>query len=78
MFVKASASSTWICESKLMCLLKWLNKVGEEALDIAELTVATDPEIRALAACFAKYQELLLEHSSLDFFGIQYEALQLL
>ena len=38
----------------------------------------TDHEIRALAACFAKYQELLHEHNSLDFSGIQYEALQLL
>lgn len=59
-------------------LLKWLNKVGEEALDIAALTLAPEPEIRALAACFVKYQELLLEHNSLDFSGIQYEALQLL
>jgi len=59
-------------------LLKWLNKVGEEALDVATLTTAPEPEIRALAACFAKYQELLNEHNSLDFSGIQYEALQLL
>ncbi len=59
-------------------LLKWLNKVGEEALDVAALAAAPDPEIRALAACFIKYQELLLEHNSLDFSGIQYEALQLL
>ncbi|PLC48030.1 DNA helicase UvrD [Pollutimonas subterranea] len=59
-------------------LLKWLNKVGEEALDVAALVAAPDPEIRALAACFVKYQELLLEHNSLDFSGIQYEALQLL
>ncbi|WP_163014226.1 UvrD-helicase domain-containing protein, partial [Pseudomonas viridiflava] len=40
-------------------LLKWLNKVGEEALSPATLTAATEPEIRALATCFAKYQELL-------------------
>jgi len=59
-------------------LLKWLNKVSEEALDAAALAVAPEPEIRALAACFAKYQELLHEHNSLDFSGIQYEALQLL
>lgn len=59
-------------------LLKWLNKIGEEALDIAALAAAPDLEIRALAACFVKYQELLLEHNSLDFSGIQYEALQLL
>lgn len=59
-------------------LLKWLNKVSEEALDAATLAVAPELEIRALATCFAKYQELLNEHNSLDFSGIQYEALQLL
>ncbi len=59
-------------------LLKWLNKVSEEALDIATLAAAPEPEIRTLATCFAKYQELLHEHNSLDFSGIQYEALQLL
>lgn len=59
-------------------LLKWLNKVSEEALDAATLATAPEPEIRALATCFAKNQELLHEHNSLDFSGIQYEALQLL
>lgn len=59
-------------------LLKWLNKVSEEALDSATLAAAPEPEIRALAVCFAKYQELLHENNSLDFSGIQYEALQLL
>jgi len=59
-------------------LLKWLNKVSEEALDSATLAAAPEVEIRALATCFAKYQELLNEHNSLDFSGIQYEALQLL
>lgn len=59
-------------------LLKWLNKVSEEALDPAELEAAPDAEVRALAACFRKYQELLREHNCLDFSGIQYEALQLL
>ncbi len=59
-------------------LLKWLNKVSEEALDATSLAAATEVEIRALATCFAKYQELLHEHNSLDFSGIQYEALQLL
>lgn len=59
-------------------LLKWLNKVSEEALDATRLTSAPEPEIRALATCFAKYQELLHENNALDFSGIQYEALQLL
>lgn len=59
-------------------LLKWLNKVREEALDASRLAAAPEPGIRALAACFAKYQELLHEYNALDFSGIQYEALQLL
>ena len=59
-------------------LLKWLNKVAEEALQIATLETAPDVEVRALATCFRKYQELLHEHNALDFSGIQYEALQLL
>jgi DNA helicase-2/ATP-dependent DNA helicase PcrA len=59
-------------------LLKLLNKVSEEALDTSILAAAPEPEIRALATCFAKYQELLHEHNSLDFSGIQYETLRLL
>lgn len=59
-------------------LLKSLNKVSEEALDTTTLAAAPEPEICALATCFAKYQELLHEHNSLDFSGIQYEALRLL
>lgn len=59
-------------------LLKWLNKVSEEALDVTQMEAAADVEVRALATCFRKYQELLHEHNSLDFSGIQYEALQLL
>lgn len=59
-------------------LLKWVNKVSEEALDATTLAAASEPEICALATCFAKYQELLHEHNSLDFSGIQYEALRLL
>jgi DNA helicase-2/ATP-dependent DNA helicase PcrA len=59
-------------------LLKWVNKVREEALGATTLAEAPEPEIRALATCFAKYQTLLDEHNSLDFSGIQYEALRLL
>ena len=59
-------------------LLKLVNKVSEEALDPTTLAAAPEPEIRALATCFTKYQALLHDHNSLDFSGIQYEALQLL
>src|SRR3546814_16184279 len=53
-------------------LLKWLNKVSEEALDLAKLAAAPEVKIRALAASFALYQELLHAHNSLDFSGITY------
>lgn len=59
-------------------LLKWLNKVSEEALDVDKLAAAPEVEVRALTACFRRYQELLNENNSLDFSGIQYEALRLL
>lgn len=59
-------------------LLRWLNKVSEEALDIDGLARAKEPEVRALAACFGRYQELLDENNSLDFSGIQLEAMRLL
>lgn len=59
-------------------LLKSLNKVSEEALNLVALESATEPAIQALVNCFKKYQELLVENNSLDFSGIQFEALKLL
>lgn len=59
-------------------LLKWLNKVSEEALEPATLHTASEPEVRALAACFELYLNQLDEANALDFSGIQYEALRLL
>jgi DNA helicase II / ATP-dependent DNA helicase PcrA len=59
-------------------LMKWLNKVREEALNISQLDAAPEAEMRALAACFKKYELLLFENNQLDFSAIQYEALQLL
>lgn len=59
-------------------LVKWLNKVAEEGIDVTQLQQANEAEMNALAACFLMYQELLLEQNALDFSGIQYEALQLL
>ncbi len=59
-------------------LMKWLNKVSEEALDPNALEAAPESAVRALARCFQKYQVLLNEANCLDFSGIQYEALQLL
>lgn len=59
-------------------LMKWLNKVSEEALDLADLAAAQEPVVRALTLCLALYQQQLSENNALDFSGIQYETLKLL
>lgn len=59
-------------------LLKWLNKVTEEALDPLTLANAPEPDVRALAACYQLYQQQLSADNALDFANIQAEALRLL
>lgn len=59
-------------------LMKWLNKVAEEALNVAALKTGDDPAIVALGHAADLYQELMLEQNALDFSGIQAEALRLL
>lgn len=59
-------------------LVKWLNKVAEEALDVDALIAGDDPAIVALGHATALYREMLVEQNSLDFSGIQFEALRLL
>lgn len=59
-------------------LMKWVNKVAEEALDIEALKAGDDPAIVALGHAAALYHEMLVEQNSLDFSGIQFEALHLL
>jgi DNA helicase-2/ATP-dependent DNA helicase PcrA len=67
--------SAW---SKTETLVKWINTVSEEALDLQKLLDALDPEVRALGLCADLYQQHLAEANALDFSTIQYEALQLL
>jgi len=59
-------------------LLKWLNKVTEEAIDPMVLAGARDREVQALSWCHTLYQMQLEEHNALDFANIQAEALRLL
>ena len=59
-------------------LLKWLNKVTEEAIDPLTLASARDREVQALSWCHALYQMQLADHNALDFANIQAEALRLL
>jgi len=67
--------STW---HKVEELQKWLNLASEEALDVAQLVAAPEPEVRALGECYALYQQQLTAENALDFSTIQYEALKLL
>ena len=59
-------------------LVKWVNKVSEEALDPEDLLNAGEPEVQALGRCYQQYQEHLEEENCLDFSTIQVEALRLL
>jgi DNA helicase-2/ATP-dependent DNA helicase PcrA len=67
--------SAW---SKTEELVKWINTVSEEALDIQKLITAPDLEVQVLGQCAALYQKHLEENNALDFSTIQYEALHLL
>jgi len=64
--------SAW---SKTEELVKWINTVSEEALDIQKLIAAPDLEVQVLGQCAALYQKHLEENNALDFSTIQYEAL---
>ena len=59
-------------------LMKWVNKVSEEALGPGVLLNAAEPEVQALGRCYERYQEHLEEENCLDFSTIQIEALRLL
>lgn len=67
-------SSSW---HRSAALLRWINKVSEEALDVNILLNASAIEVRVLGECYALYQKQLEEDNALDFSTIQYEALKL-
>jgi DNA helicase-2/ATP-dependent DNA helicase PcrA len=67
--------SAW---SKTDGLVKWINTVSEEALNVQTLIAAPDPEVQVLGQCAALYLKQLEENNALDFSTIQYEALRLL
>jgi DNA helicase-2/ATP-dependent DNA helicase PcrA len=70
-----AAVSSW---NKSESLLKWVNKISEEALDPEVLCTATDERIRAVGECYKLYHRQLDEANALDFSTIQIEALRLL
>ncbi|MBD2596032.1 ATP-dependent helicase [Nostoc spongiaeforme FACHB-130] len=67
--------STWDKSEKLM---KWINRVSEEALNPKTLINASETEVAVLGHCYALYQKYLEEENAIDFSTIQSEALKLL
>jgi len=67
--------STW---DRSEALVKWINTVAEESLDIKTLLTTPDEAISALGRCVQLYRTQLEENNALDFSTIQSEALQLL
>lgn len=68
-------TSSW---QKSENLLKWVNKVSEEALDPSVLTGSDDERVAALGLCCGLYHQQLDEANALDFSTIQLEALRLI
>lgn len=59
-------------------LMKWVNKVSEESLDLNRLLDSDNLQIRALGRCYQQYKGHLEDENCLDFSTIQVEALRLL
>jgi DNA helicase II / ATP-dependent DNA helicase PcrA len=59
-------------------VLDYVNKVGEEHLDLSKLIDSDDDRIVLIAKFFEVYFKLLEEENALDFSTIQYEAFELL
>ncbi|MSW00748.1 MAG: AAA family ATPase [Actinobacteria bacterium] len=68
-------SSTW---DKVAELIKRLNGINEEAIEIDTLLGAEDEAICVVGKCCELYQQQLNEENALDFSTIQYEAYKLL
>ena len=69
------SGSPWHRSEKL---LKLLNSVSEEALNVTTLLAAPDLPVRVLGECYQLYQSQLEAENALDFSTIQLEALKLL
>ncbi|MFC9600194.1 ATP-dependent helicase [Peribacillus butanolivorans] len=68
-------ASRW---KKAETLLKWLNKVSEEMLDVEQLKNSSELLVQALGYCYGLYQQHLEEENALDFSTIQLETYRLL
>lgn len=59
-------------------LLKWINTLSEEIVQVDELLISGDPQLIALGNIYQKYHQMIDEENALDFSTIQLEALNLL
>ena len=59
-------------------LIPYLNKIAEELVDPARLTVAADPFASAIGRAYRSYTEQLLAANAIDFAHLQTEFLRLL
>ncbi|MFC7785517.1 ATP-dependent helicase [Rossellomorea sp. GCM10028870] len=59
-------------------LLKWINKLSEEIVDIDNLICSKDLRLKVLGKCYKVYEQLILEDNALDFSTIQLETYKLL
>lgn len=59
-------------------LIKQLNKISEEYLEVEKLRKSKYPEVKALGKAYEVYKEILHSENCLDFSSIQVEALELL
>lgn len=70
-----TSASAWVrCET----LIRRINQVSEEAIDLDQLLAAPDPDIQALGHAARLYFQQLEAENALDFSTIQREALRLL
>lgn len=59
-------------------IVKRVNVVSEEALNISDLAQSSEPQIRVLAECYKLYLQILEQNNALDFSTIQTEMLRML
>ena len=59
-------------------LLKWINKISEEHIDVDKLAEDEDLRMKALSECYRLYEKQLTDNDALDFSTIQLEAFRLI
>ena len=62
---------------KATSIAEKLNTVSEEILDVEQLKRSDYPSVKALAACYTIYEQILEEENALDFSSIQFATYQL-